>query len=467
MRRAVPLTLALLLAGCSMAPKYVRPEAPVPASWPQGDAYLSQSEAALPAVSYRDIFTDGRFQALVEQALVNNRDLRVAAANIAAARAQVRIVRAAQLPEVAVAGTATRDSGPDGRPASTSYGASGGISAFEVDLFGRLASASEAERQSALATEAAARTVRLGLVAELAAAWADHAADAELLEIAEATARSAESTVRLTQARLQGGVAPRTALRQAEQVLATAEADVAAQKTALAQDRNLLALLVGAPIDPALLPANLAEVLSSTRVLPAGTSSEVLLRRPDVVAAEYRLREANADIGVARAELFPRISLTGLLGLVSDSLGALFTSDAFRTTLGGTARYSIFARGRALAGVDASEARRDAALAAYEKAIQTAFREVADALARQGTIDDELKAVERRTEAAADTATLTTARYRGGVASSLENLDAQRSLYAAQRALVAERLAVVANRVRLYRVLGGDQLVATGVTSAR
>ncbi|MBC2666423.1 efflux transporter outer membrane subunit [Novosphingobium flavum] len=461
MKRVASLGLAALLAGCSMAPKYVRPEAPVPASWPVGDAYLAQSEAALPAVSYRDIFTDARLQALVEQALANNRDLRVAAANLAAARAQVRVVRANQFPEVAASASASRDSGTGGKAASTSYSISGGISSFELDLFGRLASATEAQKQTALASEASARTVRLGLVADLANAWAGYGADQELLKLAEATASSAQATVKLTRARLEGGVAPRTDLRQAEQVLSTAEADVAAQKTALAQDRNLIMLLVGAPFDPALLPGDLSEVVASIKALPAGTSSEVLLRRPDVVAAEYRLRSANANIGVARAELFPRITLTGLLGLASDSLAALFTGDAFHTTVGGNASYSIFNAGGARAGVAVSEAQRDAALATYELAIQTAFREVADALARQGTIGDELAAVERRTAAATDTATLVTAQYRGGIASSLDNLDAQRSLYTVQRTLVGERLLLISNRVTLYRVLGGDQAAAS------
>jgi len=303
-----------------------------------------------------------------------------------------------------------------------------------------------------------ARTVRLGLVADLANAWAQYASDGELLKIARATAASAGKSVELSRARLSGGVSPRTELRQAEQILATAQADLALQTTAVAQDRNLIVLLVGGPVDPALLPASLAEVIASVRTLPAGTSSDVLLRRPDVLAAEYRLRSANANIGVARAALFPRISLTGLLGLASDSLTSLFSGGAFRTTLGANASYSIFNAGGARAGVAVSQAQRDAALATYEKAIQTAFREVSDALARQGTIGAELTAVQRQQAATSDTAALTTARYRGGVASSLENLDAQRSLYTAQRALVREQLLVVQNRVTLYRVLGGDQL---------
>lgn len=456
MRLTVTLAVAAALSACSMAPEHVRPAPPVPASWPVGDAYLMQSEAVLPVVSFGEIFRDERLQTLIEQALANNRDLRIAAANVAAARAQVRVQRALQLPEIAVTASAGRDSGANSAPRE-SYSLDAGISAFELDLFGRLASATETERQLALATEAAARTVRLALVADIASAWILHAADAELLRIAEDTAANARRSVTLTRARLQGGVAPRTDLRRAEQVLATAEADVAAQKTALAQDRNLVQLLVGAPFDAALLPSRLEEAMDTFAALPAGTSSEVLLRRPDVIEAEYRLRAANAEIGVARAELFPRISLTGLLGFASDALGALFDSNAFHTTIGADVRHAIFSGGGARANVAVTEAQRDAALAAYEKAIQTAFREVADALARQGTIADELNAATLNVTAAADTARLTEARYRGGVASSLDNLDAQRSFYSAQRQEVATRLAAVQNRVALYRVLGGDQ----------
>ena len=465
MNRALALLIATSLAGCSLAPKYVRPTPPVPASWPVGDAYLQQTEAALPAVSYRAIFTDSRLQQLVEQALANNRDLRVAAANLAAARAQVQVRRAAQLPQVDAGAGVTREDGSGAKAGGTAFNLSGGVSAFELDLFGRLANATDAQRQTALATEAAARTIRLGLVADLANAWAAHAADADLLRIAQDTAASARRTVTLTRARLQGGVAPRTDLRQAEQVLATAEGDVAVQTTALAQDANLSQLLVGAPIDPALLPGGLAEVMPTVQVLPAGTSSEVLLRRPDVVQAEYQLRAANADIGVARAALFPRISLTGLLGFASDALSGLFAGSAFSTTAGASASYAIFSGGGARANVKVSEAQRDAAVATYEKAIQTAFREVADALARQGTIGAQLRAADNLTAAAADSARLTTARYQGGVASSLENLDAQRSLYSAQRSQVAVRLTAIGNRVTLYRVLGGDQAVASSPLS--
>ncbi|HEX7871694.1 MAG TPA: efflux transporter outer membrane subunit [Sphingobium sp.] len=473
MRRLTPLLLASALSACSLAPHYERPAAPVPSSWPVGDAYLAQQEAGVPILSYRDIFTDSRLQALVEQALVNNRDLRIAAANLAAARAQVRVTRAAQFPVIGLSGTGSRNEGGTGTNTATgvttqsvsrtNWAITGGVTAFELDLFGRLANATAADRQRALSTEAAARTVRLSLVADLANGWATYAADAELLRIAQDTATSARRSVDLTSERLKGGIAPRTDLRQAEQVLATAEADVAAQKTALAQDINLLQLLVGAPVETALLPTSLGEVLPSVATLPAGLSSEILLRRPDVLEAEYSLRAANAQIGVARAEMFPRITLTGLFGFASNSLRTLFASDSFTKSASGSGSQAIFSAGGVRAGVAVSKAQRDAALATYEKAIQTAFREVSDALARQGTIADELRASTARVTATQDTARLTEARYRGGVASSLDNLDAQRSNYSAQQQEIATRLAVVSNRVEVYRSLGGDQ--ATGITT--
>ena len=455
-RRLIALSAPFALAACSLAPRTELPSTPVPASWPSGDSYLAQTQATLPTVSYRDIFRDPRLQALVETALSNNRDLRVAAANVASARAQARATRAAQFPEVGISGSADHTD-PNGAKANTRYAVSGGISGFELDLFGKLANASQAERNRALATEAGARTVRLGLVADLVDAWTTYASDRDLLAIAESTAANARNSVRLTRARLEGGVAPRTDLRQAEQVLATAEGNVARQKTALAQDENLIRLLVGGEYDRTLLPGDMAQVISSVTTLPAGTSSQVLLRRPDIIQAEYLLRAANADIGVARAALFPSISLTGLLGFASDALGGLFASGAFSKSAGADAALTIFDGGRRSANVAVARADRDAALSSYEGAIQSAFREVSDALADQGTIADRLKAASDYRIAAADTAMLTEARYRGGVDSFLANLDAQRSLFAARQAEVTTQLEMVRNRVTLYRVLGGDQ----------
>jgi multidrug efflux system outer membrane protein len=452
----------LATAACSMDPHYVTPAAPVPPSWPTGDAYLRQSEATLPSVSYRDVFQDARLRSLIETALANNRDLRVAAANIAAARAQYRIQRANQLPKVDLGGDATYTH--SGSAASTA-GASGGsarfsadvgIPAFEIDLFGRLASLSRAEQNRWFATEAAARATRLTLIGDIADAWLNHAADASLLKIARDTVASGERSVKLTQARLNGGIAPRSDLRQAQQVLATAQADVAQQTTALAQDANALQLLIGAPVDPALLPASIEEAAGTISELPAGLDSHILLRRPDVVQAEYALRATNAEIGAARAALFPSLSLTGALGLASRALSSLFTGGAFTWSGGGSLSYPLFQAGAGRANVALARANFDAAKASYEGAIQTAFREVADGLARRGTIDEQVRANMVQVTAAADSYTLADARYRGGIDSFLSSLDAQRSLYAAQRTLVAIRQEKASNLVTLYRALGGD-----------
>lgn len=452
------LVALMALGACSMAPKYVQPAQPVPASWPTGDAYLAQNEAGLPVVSYTEIFRDPRLRTLIEEALTNNRDLRVAAANIVAARAQVRVTRADQLPAIDASGSATdRETGGGFGLNGWSYALSGGISSFELDLFGKLASATAVERNAVLSTEAAARTVRLGLVADIAQAWAGYAADSELLRIAEDTAANAQDSVRLSEARLKGGIAARTELRQAQLVLETAKSDLANQKTALAQDINALRLLVGAEIDPALLPASITDVNNGLGEVPAGTDTRVLLRRPDVLEAEYNLRAANADIGVARAELFPTISLSALIGLASTSLSDLFKSASETTTLGGDASWSIFNGGAKTANVTMAKAQRDAMLATYEKAVQTAFSEVADALADQGTLAERLRSAQAYTEASRDNANLVEATYKRGIASSLDNLDAQRSLYTARRSEIAVRLALASNRITLYRVLGGDQ----------
>ncbi|WP_374414084.1 efflux transporter outer membrane subunit [Novosphingobium colocasiae] len=453
---------ALLLAGCSLAPRTVLPVPPVPPTWPAGSAQLAANEAALPVVSYRDIFTDPRLQTLIASALDNNRDIRVAAANLAAARAQVRVTRANQFPEIGVGGNVTRVEQGGGKAGdNTSYSAQGGVSGFELDLFGKLANATQAQRDAALSTEAGARTVRLGVIADLALAWATYAYDRELLDIARSTADNAQRSVTLTTARLKGGVAPRTDVRQAEQILETARGAVAAQQAALAQDINAVRLLVGDGFDETLLPTSLADVTAHLAVLPAGTSSQVLLRRPDVIGAEYDLRAANADIGVARAQLFPSISLTGLLGFASNALSSLFTSGAFAATGAADASWSLFNAGGKTANVDVAKAQRDAALATYEKTIQTAFREVADALAVQATLGERLRAAVANTAAAQDTARLTEARYREGVDSYLSSLDAQRSLYTARNTELALRLQVARNRITLYSVLGGDQAAAT------
>lgn len=497
-RKTLSLVSLAALSACSLAPKYVQPDLPVPPSWPVGDAYLAQNEATLPSVSYRDIFRDPRLQRVIEQALVNNRDLRAAAANIAIARAQYRIQRAELLPEIG--GTASysrRDNGTRGVTntgngvgtgtggtgtgtgagvittnggATNTFSASLGITAFEVDLFGRIRSLTTAAQNRYFGTEATARATRLTLVGDVATAWLTYASDTSLLKIARDTAALAGRSVSLTKLRVDGGIAPRTDLDQARIIEQTALSDLATQTTAVAQDVNALQLLVGAPVDPALLPASIEQAAPTIAELPAGLNSSILLRRPDVVQAEYELRASNAEIGAARAALFPTISLTALAGLASSSLGNLFTGGAFNYSVSPSASYPIFRAGAGRAGVAQSRAQRDYALATYEKAIQTAFSEVADALARRGTITAQLAAQRALTAASTDNYRLSDARYRGGIDTFLQSLTAQQSLYSSQRSLISAQLAQASNLVTLYRTLGGDstlEVTAAGPKSAQ
>ena len=473
-RRPFPLALAALaLTGCSVQPSYLRPAPAVPETWPTGPAYRLAGDSALPAYSWREVFTDPRLQAVIEQALANNQDLAAAAANIALARAQLDAQRAQQLPQVDATLSATRGDNGSGSArssggsggtggtggqsgASTSLRAEVGVSGYEIDLFGRLASLSSAARSRYFASEAAARATRLALIAQVANAWLAHGADNDLLALARRTAQTSRESLKLTQARYNGGVAPRSDVRQAEIVLRTAEADVAAQITQVAQDANALRLLVGAEVAPSNLPTTMSDALGRIADVPPGLDSGILLRRPDVMEAEWQLQAATAEIGAARAALFPRFTLTGLLGLASNALTSLFSAGSFAWQAGGGANYSIFSGGAARANVRVSEAQRDAALAGYRKAVQTAFADVADALARRGTIADQLAAANATSVASADNLQLAGLRYRGGVDSYLQELTARLTSYNADRSLIATQRTAAENRVAVYRALGGD-----------
>jgi multidrug efflux system outer membrane protein len=462
-----------------MEPKLGAADPAIPASWPAGAASLTQSEAALPAVTYRDVFRDGRLQTLIGQALLNNRDLMAASANIQAALEQYHIQRAQQFPQLNAAGGVTltgERGGSNSASGSGSGGSSGGSSgggvsanytaglsvpSFELDFFGRLRSLTKEEFERYLATEAGARSTRLTLVADVADAWLNYATDSSLLLIAQETMASAEKSVRLTRLRLQAGVAPRLDLDQAMLILTQAQADLAQQTTLVAQDVNALQLLVGAPVPVSLLPRSIDDAAPRMGELPAGVDSYVLLRRPDVLQAEYQLRAANADIGAARAELFPRISLTGLLGFASSALLKLFTGGAFGWSAGANASYTIFQAGAGHANLRLTEAQRNAALANYQHAVQSAFRDVSDALARRATMDRQLAAAQGQQSAAADNYLLTEARYRAGVDPFLDVLVAQRAYYTAQNSLVQTKATAGHNRVALYEALGGDPLIAT------
>jgi multidrug efflux system outer membrane protein len=473
--KRLTVTLALLAAGCAtMEPRLGQPDPAIPPSWPIGDAYLARSEAALPAVTYTQIFRDPRLRALIAQALVNNRNLMAAASSIAAAREQYRIQRAQLFPQLGAAAGVTvtgersgsgssgsGSGGGSGRNISANYTAGLSVPNFEIDLFGRIRSLTHAQLEQYFATEAGARATRLTLVGDIANAWLTYASDYSLLVIARQTVESAGKSVDLTRQQLNAGIVPRTNLSQAIETMAQAQANLAQQRTAVAQDANLLQLLVGAPVDPKLLPGSIDEAGATIADVPAGTSSYVLLRRPDVLQAEFQLRSANADIGAARAALFPRITLTGLAGFASSALASLFTGGAFGVSAGANAAYTIFQAGAGHANVRLTEAQRNAALANYQLAVQTAFREVADALARRATMDEQLAATTRQQAAAADVYMLTEQRYRAGIDAYLNLLVAQQSYYAVQQNLVRTKLTAAQNRVAVYQALGGDSLLQT------
>ena len=445
-----PLATALVLAGCSMAPRYERPVAPVAASFP---VETPAGEAAS-AIEWQRYFGDARLQQLVRLALDNNRDLRVAVLNIEQARAQYRITRADRLPTVAALATGNRVGNDDGDIATSQYTAGLGVSAFELDLFGRVKSLSDAALAQFLATEEARRAVQVSLVASVANAYLATLADEELLALTSRTLAARDESFRLVQLRFDNGVVSRVDLEQARSLVETARVAQAQQQRQLAADRNLLTLLVGQPL-PASLPAGASLAETQLADLPAGLPSDLLTARPDIRAAEQQLISANANIGAARANFFPRISLTATAGSASTELSGLFKSGSSVWTFAPQMVLPLFDFGRNSAFLRSANTGRDIAVAQYEKAIQTAFREVADALAGQATYAEQLRA--QRAVAAAETERFNLAdlRYRNGAASYLDFLDAQRSLFAAQQAAVQANLARLQNQVNLYRVLGG------------
>ncbi|WP_375196420.1 efflux transporter outer membrane subunit [Sphingobium sp.] len=457
MKRAFLLTSLMAslaaLPACNMAPHYVRPVPPVPADFPSGPAYAPAAAAGKPGLPWTTLIADEHLKAVIGRTLANNRDLRAALANVQSARALYRVQRAAQLPAVtgeAAAGFSRRN---DAR--QDSYSADIGFSAFELDLFGRVKNLSQAALESWLATEEGARSTRITLVAETATAYATLAADQELLALARQTLASAERSLSLTQSLNRAGPIGKLDVHQAETTVEQARSDIAASTTQVAQDRNALDLLAGAPVEDALLPQSLQGLTSSIAKVPAGLSSDVLLQRPDVLQAEHQLKAANADIGAARAAMFPKISLTAAIGVASSALSSLFTGGGFAWSAAPSASMPIFGGG-ARGNLDYSKAQRDLYLAQYEKAIQTAFQEVSDALAREGTIDAQQAAQQRLVVASQRSYALADERYRAGIDTFLNSLTTQRSLYNAQQSAIATELALVRNRILLYRVIGAD-----------
>ena len=453
MRRLLPLSLSVTLTACNLAPAYERPAAPVPPAWPNGSAYSAALPTEKAGLPWTALVGDERLRTIIDRALINNRDLRVTLANVLAARARYRIQRAAQMPTVTADANATLTRRNDQR--QDSYSADIGFSAFEIDLFGRLRNLSETALQSYLASEEGARAARIALVAETASAYATLAADQQLLAVARDTLSSAERTLALTRSLNGVGLSGKLDVHQAETIVEQARSDVASAVTQVAQDRNALDLLAGAPVEEALLPLSLSTLISTTAQVPAGISSDVLLQRPDVLQSEHQLQAANANIGAARAAMFPKISLTSAIGVASSALSSLFTGGAFSWTAAPSASLPIFGGG-VKGNVEYSKAQQKAALASYEKAIQSAFREVADALARGGTIGEQQQAQRALVVSNENAYALSEQRYRAGIDPFLTTLVNQRSLYSARRSAIATDLELLLNRISLYRAIGAD-----------
>jgi len=448
---AASLSLGLLSA-CSLTPEYERPAAPVPTTFAG-----SVSEAAVPVLpAWSDFVADDRLRQVVTLALQNNRDLRVAMANVEQVRAQYRIQRANQAPTVNLGVTGNRQASEGGDITST-YTAGLLVSAWEIDFFGRLGSLKEAALAQYLASEESARAAQTSLVASVISTWLSLQADEELLSFTQQTQATREDSLRLTRLRFDNGAASALDLRQAESLAASARATLAQQQRQRSQDLNALALLVGQAVPASLLPSVPKEVDRSSllRDVPEGLPSDLLERRPDIRQAEQQLLAANANIGAARAAFFPRISLTTSLGSASTELSGLFKDGSWGFTLAPQALLPIFDLGRNQAALDASKASRESAVAQYEKAIQVAFREVSDALAGRATLGEQIQAQQSLVQSESERLRLAELRYRNGVASFLEVLDAQRSLFAAQQALTQTRLARQLNQVALYKALGG------------
>ncbi|HEY9072691.1 MAG TPA: efflux transporter outer membrane subunit [Desulfobaccales bacterium] len=460
-RKLLLVAMMICLGGCTMIPKYTRPEAPVPAAWPSGSAYKDSpatKEAPVTAdLQWRQFFTDERLQKIIDTALKNNRDLRVAALNVERARALYRIQRAELLPTVETGVTASKQdvliSGKTGLVTVKEFDANLGISAWEIDFFGRIRSLSKKALEEYFATEQARRSAQILLVSEVANAYLTLAADRENLKLAHSTLESQQAGFNLIRRRFEVGIVPELDLRQVQTRVDAARVDVAKYTGQVAQDENALNLLAGSPVPADLSPELLSVVKPLPEVSP-GISSEVLLRRPDILQAENLLKAANANIGAARAAFFPRISLTTAIGSASGDLSGLFKSGSFVWNYAPQIVLPIF-DARTWSALKVTKVDKDIAVAQYEKAIQGGFREVADALAQKGTLGDQQAAQESLVAATAKAYRLSTLRYEKGIDIYLNVLDAQRSLYSAQQGLIAIRLAKRANQVRLYAVLGG------------
>jgi multidrug efflux system outer membrane protein len=488
MRRAAVVICAAAIAAlsaCTMEPHYARPAAPVGPTW-NGNAAGAADKTDVADLGWRQFFPDPVLQRLIGLALANNRDLRVAVLNVQATQAQYRIQRADLFPTIAATGLEEVEHYPAGVLGGSTTGASSGTSgvsssptvpggstfrffelgvgftSYEIDLFGKVRSLNHAALEQYFASAETRRSSQLTLVAEVASAYLAILADETILKVTRETLDSQTASYDLTKKSLDAGTTTAVALRQAAQTVDTARANLAEYTRQAAQDRNALMLLIGVPIPEDIVFSTDINAQTMSADLPVGVPSEVLARRPDVLAAEHQLVSANADIGAARAAFFPSITLTGNYGTASTQLSGLFKKGSSAWTFSPQISVPIFAGGANVANLDLSKIEKNVYIAQYEKALQTAFREVDDALAARGTLDDQLAAQRALLDDSSEAYRLADMRFRNGIDSFLPVLDAQRALYTAQQAVVSLELQRLQNMATLYKALGGGMKEDSG-----
>ena len=463
------IATAMILSGCTtLAPEYERPAAPIAQAWPQDLATKNVRVLTNGLAQWGEFFQDERLRSLIQQGLENNRDLRVSALNVEKARALYNVSRGQLLPSVA----AVADEAAKGTPAEFSssgqrttthvYTASAAMASYELDLFGRVRNLNEQALQQYMATEAAQRTAQMTVITEIAQTWLGLGAAKAQKALALETLNSQEKSRELIEKSYELGAASQLDVQQVLTTVASAKAAYVQATRTVSQYRNALTLLVGSAVDPALEPEGIVSNAAAQVSALSGVPSEVLLARPDIAAAEAALKAANANIGVARAAFFPRIALTAAVGTTSAELSNLFDAGTRFWSFAPQISLPIFTGGQNTQNLKAAQAEQKAAVASYERAIQSAFREVADALAIEGTVSEELKARQELAQATEASYRLAQARYQNGADSYFQVLDSQRTHFSAQQALISAQLAQVASRVTLYKVMGGGSQLNDG-----
>jgi multidrug efflux system outer membrane protein len=462
----VYIGIALLLGGCHFAPKYTQPKAPIPDTWPEGDAYLKVEDTSettiISELKWENFFIENRLQKIIQTTLKNNLDLKLAALNVERARAVYGIQRAELYPTFNIEGNASKQRLPANVSGTTSvskrvqYDITMGLPSWELDFFGHIRSLKDQALESYLATEQARLSARISLIAEVVMAYLTLAADQENLKLAQATLKTQQESCDLIKKSYQIGLATELDVRRAQTQVDVARRDIPRFVQQIAQDQNALNLLAGTQIPEDLLPKDLSSIIPFKDIKP-DLSSSVLLSRPDIVAAEHHLKAAHAYIGAVRAAFFPRITLTGAMGTASTEMNTLLKKGSGTWNFNPQITIPIFDQ-RSWAALRVSKAERKIMLTRYEKAIQSAFREVADVLSVKGTIDKEIEAQTSLVDSVKETCRLSRKRYEMGLESYLGVLDAQRSLYGQQQILISFHLARLANQVKLYAVLGGGCL---------